>query len=120
MGRPRRFSPQPVAALFSQIDCPDGAMKIFSVLACLFLLSSTGHAAAGERPLIWQPVKNSQSSYTARIGARMPTLFKPAAGVEFGLVTTDGGELVDTPMAAWSRPRSPMRSEKQTTEHHSL
>lgn len=77
-------------------------MKTFSVLACLVLLSSAGHAAAGDRPLIWQPVKNSQSSYSARIGARMPTLFTTAAGVEIGLVTTDGGALVDTPMAVWS------------------
>lgn len=66
------------------------------------LLGSGGYAVADERPLIWQPARNSDTSYTARIGARMPTSFSPAAGVELGMVTSDSGALVDMPMAAWS------------------
>lgn len=77
-------------------------MKTIPVLAFVTLLASLGTAAADERPLIWQPAKNSETSYTTRIGARMPTLLAPAAGVELGVVTSDGGALVDTPMAAWS------------------
>ena len=77
-------------------------MKTVPVLALVTLLTSMGTAAADERPLIWQPARNSENSYTTRIGARIPTVFAPAAGVELGVVTSEGGALVDTPMAAWS------------------
>jgi hypothetical protein len=58
--------------------------------------------SANEKPLIWQPTKNSETSYTARIGVRMPTVLAPAAGIEMGMVaSSETGAFVDAPMAAW-------------------
>jgi len=72
---------------------------ILSVLA--LMLTQAPHALAGDKPLIWQPTKNSDTSYTARIGVRMPTVLAPAAGVEMGVVASEGGAVVDAPVAAW-------------------
>lgn len=58
-------------------------------------------AHAEEGGLIWKPVKNSDLSYTARIGARLPVDTPIRAGLEMGMSASRGGQLVDTPVRLW-------------------
>lgn len=76
-------------------------MNKLVIIAFGFLALQLRPVLADEKPLIWQPSRNSDTSYTARIGVRMPTVLAPAAGIEMGVVASDTGALVDTPMAAW-------------------
>lgn len=63
------------------------------------LSSGLGHAQ--EKGLIWAPAKNSDTSYTARIGAKLPTETPIRAGLEMGMNASDGGALLDTPVKFW-------------------
>jgi hypothetical protein len=71
------------------------------VLAAVALGWSAPLGLADDRPLIWQPIKNSDLAYSARVGVRMPVTLQPAAGVEVGLIAAEGGALVEAPVAAW-------------------
>ncbi|MBB3946891.1 hypothetical protein GGQ73_002855 [Rhizobium skierniewicense] len=68
--------------------------------AVVFGLSS-GLVHAQERGLIWAPAKNSDTSYSARIGAKLPTETPIRGGLEMGVNASDGGALVDTPVKFW-------------------
>lgn len=56
---------------------------------------------ADERGLIWSPIKNSDRSYTARIGARLPTDTPIRGGLEMGMSASKGGAIVDSPVRLW-------------------
>ncbi|WP_288425612.1 hypothetical protein [uncultured Agrobacterium sp.] len=56
---------------------------------------------AQERGLIWAPAKNSDRSYSARIGAKLPIETPLRAGLEMGMNASEGGALVDTPVKLW-------------------
>lgn len=74
-----------------------GAVALSAVIVGL----SFGLAQAQERGLIWAPAKNSDQSYSARIGARLPTETPIRAGLEMGMNASQGGALVDTPVKFW-------------------
>ncbi len=71
------------------------------VIAALAIGFSTSTVHAQERGLIWSPAKNSDTSYSARIGAKLPTQTPIRAGLEMGMNASDGGALVDTPVKFW-------------------
>lgn len=72
----------------------------FGLLLCLFTaLGSSAHA--NEAGLIWKPVKNSDRSYTARIGAKLPVETPIRAGLEMGMNASRTGQVVDTPVRLW-------------------
>lgn len=72
----------------------------FGLLLSLFTaLGSSAHA--DEAGLIWKPVKNSDRSYTARIGAKLPVETPIRAGLEMGMNASKTGQLVDTPVRLW-------------------
>ncbi|NTJ42526.1 hypothetical protein G6L28_07920 [Agrobacterium larrymoorei] len=54
-----------------------------------------------ERGLIWAPAKNSDRSYSARIGAKLPTETPIRAGFEMGMNASETGAVVDTPVKFW-------------------
>ncbi|MBW6420100.1 hypothetical protein KX729_01425 [Rhizobium sp. XQZ8] len=66
----------------------------------LFFVATSGSAA--ERPLIWQPTKNSDTSYSIRLGMQLPTRLEAEAGISFGMNATKGGAPIDTPIRFWS------------------
>lgn len=71
-----------------------------SVLAAM-LISSTAHAD-DQRPLIWKPSKDSDTSYSVKLGLRLPTQLESEAGISMGLNTTESGAPIDTPVRFWS------------------
>jgi hypothetical protein len=76
-------------------------MKTSISLALVSFLVLARPAFADDRPLIWSPAKASDWAYTARMGIQLPVELKPAAGIDVGLVATEGGALVEAPVAAW-------------------
>lgn len=56
---------------------------------------------AQERGLIWAPAKNSDRSYSARVGAKLPTETPIRAGFEMGMNASETGAVVDTPVRLW-------------------
>lgn len=65
-------------------------------------LIATGTVAhADEAGLIWRPVKNSDLSYTARIGAKLPVDTPIRAGLEMGMNASNTGRVVDAPVRVW-------------------
>jgi hypothetical protein len=70
-------------------------------MAIIITSFAAGGAHADEKGLIWKPVKNSDQSYTTRIGAKIPTSMPIRAGLEMGLNASKGGDLVDTPVRLW-------------------
>lgn len=57
---------------------------------------------AEDKPLIWKPVRNSDTSYSVKLGLRLPTRLETEAGVSMGVDTTASGTPVDTPIKFWS------------------
>lgn len=57
---------------------------------------------AEERALIWKPSKNSDTSYSVKLGMRLPTRLEAEAGVSMGLDTNKSGAPVNTPVRFWS------------------
>lgn len=77
-------------------------VKILGTLAAASLvLLSPVQVKAQERGLIWAPAKNSDRSYSARLGARLPTETPLRAGLEMGMSASEGGAVVDTPVKFW-------------------
>jgi hypothetical protein len=70
-------------------------------LAIVVLVLSPSLSLADERGLIWNPVKNSDRSYTTRIGARLPTDTPIRGGLEMGVNASKGGAIVDSPVRLW-------------------
>lgn len=71
------------------------------VIAALAVIFSAGTVRAQERGLIWSPAKNSDQSYSARVGAKLPIQTPVRAGLEMGMNASEGGALVDTPVKFW-------------------
>ncbi|SCY50710.1 hypothetical protein [Rhizobium sp. NFACC06-2] len=76
------------------------SLRTGSALALLFFTAATA-AHADEAGLIWKPVKNSDRSYTARIGAKLPVDTPIRAGLEMGMSASKTGQVVDTPVRVW-------------------
>lgn len=72
-----------------------------ALAAAILILFSPVQVKAQERGLIWAPAKNSDRSYSARIGAKLPTETPLRAGLEMGMNASEGGALVDTPVKLW-------------------
>ncbi len=70
------------------------------VLLAAFISSSS---RADERPLIWQPIKNSDTSYSVKLGLRLPVRLETEAGFNVGVDSSKTGEVVNTPLKFWSR-----------------
>ncbi|UHS58107.1 hypothetical protein HRS00_07385 [Agrobacterium vaccinii] len=71
------------------------------MIAALAVILSAGTVHAQERGLIWSPAKNSDQSYSARVGAKLPIQTPVRAGLEMGMNASEGGALVDTPVKFW-------------------
>jgi len=61
-----------------------------------------GSAFADDKPLIWKPSKTSDTSYSVKLGLKLPSRLEPEAGVSMGVNTTKSGAPVDTPIKFWS------------------
>jgi hypothetical protein len=72
-------------------------VSVFALIAS----AQSGAALAQERGLIWSPVKNSDQSYTTRIGAKLPVDTPIRAGLEMGLSSSKTGAITDTPVRFW-------------------
>jgi hypothetical protein len=68
-------------------------------LACFL---TAGPGLAEEKPLIWKPSRNSDTSYSVKLGLKLPTRLEAEAGVSMGVDTTTSGTPVDTPIKFWS------------------
>src|ERR1041385_1888737 len=73
-------------------------------IACAFMtvMMSAGNGHADDRPLIWSPSKNSDTSYGVRLGLRLPSELQPEAGINLGL-DSDKGAVVNTPVRFWGK-----------------
>ncbi|MCJ8521310.1 hypothetical protein ABID21_004416 [Pseudorhizobium tarimense] len=76
-------------------------MKPIPFVVCLIAVLAPQPGRADDYALIWQPSKASDTSYSARIGVRMPLTLAPSLGLDGGLVAGEGGAVVDAPVAAW-------------------
>ena len=74
---------------------------VAAIAVAMFVFSSVNIANAQERGLIWSPAKNSDRSYSARIGAKLPIETPVRAGLEMGMNASQSGALVDTPVKFW-------------------
>ncbi|QCI97964.1 hypothetical protein [Agrobacterium larrymoorei] len=72
-----------------------------ALVAAVLILFLPVQVKAQERGLIWAPAKNSDRSYSARIGAKLPIETPLRAGLEMGMNASEGGALVDTPVKLW-------------------
>ena len=80
-------------------------MERISCAGAVFALAAlvgVGSAFAGDRPLIWEPSRNSDTSYSVKLGLKLPTRLEPEAGVSMGVATTKSGTPIDTPIKFWS------------------
>jgi len=68
-------------------------------LAC-FLTAGPGFAE--DKPLIWKPIRNSDTSYSVKLGLKLPTRLETEAGVSMGVDTSTSGTPLDTPIKFWS------------------
>jgi len=68
-------------------------------LACFW---TAGPGLAEDKPLIWKPARNSDTSYSVKLGLKLPTRLETEAGVSMGVDTTASGTPVDTPIKFWS------------------
>jgi hypothetical protein len=77
-----------------------------AAITALTVAVTSGVGNAQDRPLIWQPIKNSDTSYSVKLGLKLPTRLEPQAGFDVGMNATDGGKVVDTPLRFWSSVRA--------------
>jgi hypothetical protein len=75
------------------------SIALAAVVAALF---SGSPSHADDRPLIWQPAKNSDTSYSVKLGLKLPTELEPEAGFDVGVNTSTGGAIVETPLKFWT------------------
>ncbi len=68
------------------------------LLAAGLLVTQSARAAD---TVIWQPVKNSDTSYSVKLGLKLPAALEPEAGFDVG-ITTERGAVVSTPVKFWS------------------
>ncbi|AYD01425.1 hypothetical protein [Neorhizobium sp. NCHU2750] len=69
----------------------------------VLIAAGSGAAHADDLPLIWQPIKNSDTSYAVKLGMRLPMRLEPEAGFDLGVDASKTGEVVDTPLKFWSK-----------------
>ncbi|WP_117191384.1 hypothetical protein [Rhizobium terrae] len=78
--------------------------RIFFARAALgcaaVLIAVPCHADDG--PLIWKPSKNSDTSYSVKLGLKLPNRIETEAGISMGVNTTQSGAPVDMPVSFWS------------------
>lgn len=70
-------------------------------LALAYFLTA-GPGFAEDKPLIWKPIRNSDTSYSVKLGLKLPTRLETEAGISMGVDTTTSGTPVDTPIKFWS------------------
>jgi hypothetical protein len=73
-----------------------------ALAAGLVLGVLSGAARADERPLIWQPIKNSDTSYAVKLGLRISSPLEPQAGFDLGVDASKAGAVLDTPLRFWT------------------
>ncbi|RWX75629.1 hypothetical protein EPK99_18205 [Neorhizobium lilium] len=61
-----------------------------------------GPVLALDKPLIWQPSKSSDTSYSVKLGLKLPMELEPEAGFDLGLDTSKSGAALRTPVRFWS------------------
>lgn len=76
-------------------------LAVISGVSLAVLFSSASWA--DERPLIWQPIKNSDTSYSVKLGLRLPVRLETEAGFNVGVDSSKTGEVLNTPLKFWSR-----------------
>ncbi|KKX33639.1 hypothetical protein [Rhizobium sp. LC145] len=74
--------------------------------AMVSIFLATGPAIADSGRLIWQPAKSSDTSYSVKMGMRLPTRLEPEAGINMGMSASKGGALVETPVNVWGRVKT--------------
>jgi hypothetical protein len=75
-----------------------GAVMFAAVVVAGPFSASSVHAA--DRPLIWQPVKNSERSYSVKLGFKLPNELEPEAGFNIGVDANKDGSM-NTPLRLW-------------------
>lgn len=78
-------------------------LRAGAVFAPILLMISAGSALADERPLIWAPTKNSDTSYAVKLGLRLPNELQTEAGINLGLDASNRGAVVNTPVRFWGK-----------------
>ncbi|MGI2032267.1 hypothetical protein ACRQ1B_07705 [Rhizobium panacihumi] len=78
-------------------------LRAGAVFAPILLMISAGSAFADERPLIWAPTKNSDTSYAVKLGLRLPNELQTEAGINLGLDASNRGAVVNTPVRFWGK-----------------
>ncbi|MEB2843699.1 hypothetical protein GAO09_05720 [Rhizobiales bacterium RZME27] len=73
-----------------------------AVLTSMTLMISAERSLADERPLIWTPTKNSDTSYGVRLGLRLPNELQSEAGINLGL-DSQKNAVVNTPVRLWGK-----------------
>lgn len=77
----------------------------------LLIALTSGTGRADERPLIWQPIKNSDTSYAIKLGLRLPVRLETEAGFNVGVDSSKTGEVLNTPLKFWSRIKTEDRKQ---------
>ncbi len=70
--------------------------------AVLIAAAMCSPSHAEDRPLIWQPIKNSDTSYSVKLGMKLPMRLEPQAGFNVGVNASETGKVVDTPLRFWT------------------
>lgn len=73
-----------------------------AIIASMMMIIPAGKTMAEDRPLIWAPSKNSDTSYAVKLGLRLPNELQPEAGINFGL-DSQKGAVVNTPVRFWGK-----------------
>lgn len=73
-----------------------------AILAPLMLMIAAGQSFADEKPLIWTPTKNSDTSYAVKLGMRLPDELQSEAGINLGL-DAQKNAVVNTPVKFWGK-----------------
>ncbi|WP_132413006.1 MULTISPECIES: hypothetical protein [unclassified Neorhizobium] len=75
----------------------------YAAAVCVFVaVFVPGPGFADDNPLIWKPSKTSDTSYSVKLGLKLPTRIETEAGISMGVNTTSSGAPVDTPLRFWS------------------
>ena len=89
-------------------ETPERGLAVITrtiLVICVFA-ATTAPVSAEEPLLIWAPSKSSDTSYTARMGLRIPGWTAASAGVDMGVTSAVVGGPVETPLKLWGRLRA--------------
>lgn len=81
----------------ANVISPTGA-----IFASLMLIMPADRSFADEKPLIWTPTKNSDTSYAVKLGMRLPDELQSEAGINLGL-DSQKNAVVNTPVRFWGK-----------------